>query len=100
MEIKKGMFGKAKVKGEVVEVFIENLFKSDDVLVHAYCRFIGKNEWGGVYPEQFIETYHNPEHPCYLKWKQDRQAPKKRIPKTTIQWNHNTDEDSKGRYWG
>jgi hypothetical protein len=57
------MFGKAKVKGEVVEVFIENLFKSDDVLVHAYCRFIGKNEWGGVYPEQFIETYHNPEHP-------------------------------------
>ena len=95
------MFGKVKHEGEVITVLIIDTTYFDDKLYSVCCQSLGLIHWHrGFSPDELLSTWHDKEHPRYLQWKQNRQAPKKRIPNTTIQWNHNTDEDSKGRYWG
>ncbi len=99
MEIKKGWFAEVKYEGALTTVFIVDTQYYDGKLYTAICRTVDGMLWQKAFlPEELLRTWRDPTHPFYLQWKQTPK-PKPLTKKTSIKWDWNVDEDSKGRYW-
>lgn len=99
MEIKEGMFARIKTKEGVQVLFVIEVMYFEKVIYHVTAESLDPVFYFhcAYYTNQILETWHDTTHPHYINWLKEKNTPPKTIKKTTVIWDWDAGEKSKGK---